>query len=65
MAQAAPIVKSFSSAAADTSTKKTWMSPAFVASHQHAPHKLNAPYTIERFRDGLLIDEAAAAAVAH
>jgi sarcosine oxidase subunit beta len=29
------------------------------------PHPLNAPFTIERFRDGLLIDEAAAAAVAH
>jgi sarcosine oxidase subunit beta len=29
------------------------------------PHTLNAPFTIERFRDGLLIDEAAAAAVAH
>ncbi|MBY8823413.1 sarcosine oxidase subunit beta family protein [Sphingomonas colocasiae] len=30
-----------------------------------APHALNAPFTIERFRDGYLIDEAAAAAVAH
>jgi sarcosine oxidase, subunit beta len=30
-----------------------------------APHPINAPFTIERFRDGLLIDEAAAAAVAH
>ena len=30
-----------------------------------APHRLNAPFTIERFRDGYLIDEAAAAAVAH
>jgi sarcosine oxidase, subunit beta len=29
------------------------------------PHPLNAPFTIERFRDGCLIDEAAAAAVAH
>ena len=29
------------------------------------PHAINAPFTIERFRDGLLIDEAAAAAVAH
>lgn len=29
------------------------------------PHKINAPFTIERFRDGFLIDEAAAAAVAH
>jgi len=29
------------------------------------PHPINAPFTIERFRDGLLIDEAAAAAVAH
>jgi len=29
------------------------------------PHKINAPFTIERFRDGYLIDEAAAAAVAH
>jgi sarcosine oxidase subunit beta len=29
------------------------------------PHPINAPFTIERFRDGNLIDEAAAAAVAH
>ena len=29
------------------------------------PHPLNAPFTLERFRTGRLIDEAAAAAVAH
>ncbi|MCG7504827.1 sarcosine oxidase subunit beta [Mesorhizobium retamae] len=29
------------------------------------PHAINAPFTIERFRSGRLIDEAAAAAVAH
>jgi len=29
------------------------------------PHPINAPFTLERFRDGKLIDEAAAAAVAH
>ena len=29
------------------------------------PHPINAPYTMERFRNGRLIDEAAAAAVAH
>ena len=29
------------------------------------PHPVNAPFTIERFREGRLIDEAAAAAVAH
>jgi sarcosine oxidase subunit beta len=29
------------------------------------PHPINAPFTIERFRDGRMIDEAAAAAVAH
>jgi sarcosine oxidase, subunit beta len=29
------------------------------------PHPINAAFTIERFRDGYLIDEAAAAAVAH
>jgi sarcosine oxidase subunit beta len=29
------------------------------------PHPINAPFTIQRFRDGHLIDEAAAAAVAH
>ncbi len=29
------------------------------------PHSINAPFNIERFRDGFLIDEAAAAAVAH
>jgi sarcosine oxidase subunit beta len=30
-----------------------------------APHALNAPFTLDRFRTGRLIDEAAAAAVAH
>ena len=29
------------------------------------PHAINAPFTMERFRDGTMIDEAAAAAVAH
>ena len=29
------------------------------------PHPIAAPFTIERFREGFLIDEAAAAAVAH
>lgn len=29
------------------------------------PHPINAPFTIERFREGVMIDEAAAAAVAH
>ncbi len=29
------------------------------------PHPINAPYTLERFKGGRLIDEAAAAAVAH
>jgi sarcosine oxidase subunit beta len=29
------------------------------------PHKINAPYNLDRFRNGRLIDEAAAAAVAH
>ncbi len=29
------------------------------------PHPINAPFSIERFREGVLIDEAAAAAVAH
>lgn len=29
------------------------------------PHSINAPFTLERFRTGRLIDEAAAAAVAH
>lgn len=29
------------------------------------PHKINAPFNIERFATGLLVDEAAAAAVAH
>jgi sarcosine oxidase subunit beta len=32
---------------------------------RNEPHPLNAPFTLERFRDGNLIDEAAAAAVAH
>lgn len=30
-----------------------------------APHPINAPFTLERFQTGRLIDEAAAAAVAH
>jgi sarcosine oxidase, subunit beta len=29
------------------------------------PHSINAPYNLDRFRNGRLIDEAAAAAVAH
>lgn len=29
------------------------------------PHKINAPFSLERFAEGALIDEAAAAAVAH
>ncbi|MET4608375.1 sarcosine oxidase subunit beta [Bradyrhizobium sp. JR4.1] len=32
---------------------------------KNEPHPFNAPFTLERFRDGFLIDEAAAAAVAH
>ena len=32
---------------------------------KNEPHRINAPFTLERFRDGHLIDEAAAAAVAH
>jgi sarcosine oxidase, subunit beta len=37
---------------------------AWTIAHDE-PHPINAPFTIERFRDGALIDEAAAAAVAH
>ena len=37
---------------------------AWTIAHEE-PHRINAPFTIERFRDGRLIDEAAAAAVAH
>jgi sarcosine oxidase, subunit beta len=37
---------------------------AWTIAHDQ-PHPINAPFTIERFRDGHLIDEAAAAAVAH
>ena len=29
------------------------------------PHHINAPFTLDRFRDGCLIDESAAAAVSH
>ena len=29
------------------------------------PHKINAPFNLERFSDGRLIDEHGAAAVAH
>jgi sarcosine oxidase subunit beta len=37
---------------------------AWTIAHDQ-PHPINAPFTLERFRDGYLIDEAAAAAVAH
>jgi sarcosine oxidase subunit beta len=37
---------------------------AWTIAHD-APHRLNAPFTLERFSEGALIDEAAAAAVAH
>jgi len=37
---------------------------AYTVAHD-APHAINAPFTMERFRDGTMIDEAAAAAVAH
>jgi len=37
---------------------------AWTIAHDE-PHPLNAAFTLERFRDGALIDEAAAAAVAH
>ncbi len=38
-------------------------SPWTIAKNE--PHPINAPFTLERFRSGRLIDEAAAAAVAH
>jgi sarcosine oxidase subunit beta len=37
---------------------------AWTMAHD-APHALNAPFNLERFAHGMLIDEAAAAAVAH
>ncbi len=37
---------------------------AWTMAHDE-PHPINAPFTMERFRDGRLINEAAAAAVAH
>ena len=37
---------------------------AYTMAHD-APHAINAPYNLNRFRTGRLIDEAAAAAVAH
>jgi sarcosine oxidase, subunit beta len=37
---------------------------AWTIAHDE-PHPINAPFNIERFREGRLIDEAAAAAVAH
>jgi sarcosine oxidase subunit beta len=37
---------------------------AYTMAHD-APHPINAPYNLDRFRSGRLIDEAAAAAVAH
>jgi len=41
---------------------------AHVFAHTMArdePHPINAPFTLDRFRTGAMIDEAAAAAVAH
>jgi sarcosine oxidase subunit beta len=41
---------------------------AFVFAHQVAtgePHPINAPFSLDRFRTGALVNEAAAAAVAH
>jgi sarcosine oxidase subunit beta len=32
---------------------------------RNEPHRLNAAFTLDRFRNGALINEAAAAAVAH
>ncbi len=37
---------------------------AWTVAHDE-PHPINAPFTLERFAQGLLIDEAAAAAVSH
>jgi sarcosine oxidase subunit beta len=37
---------------------------AYTIAHDE-PHPINAPFNMERFREGTLIDEAAAAAVAH
>ncbi len=37
---------------------------AWTMAHD-APHPINAPFALDRFRDGAMIDEAAAAAVAH
>jgi sarcosine oxidase, subunit beta len=37
---------------------------AWTIAHDE-PHPINAPFTLERFREGRLINEAAAAAVAH
>ena len=37
---------------------------AWTLAHDE-PHPINAPFTLERFREGHLFDEAAAAAVAH
>lgn len=37
---------------------------AYTMAHD-APHPINAPFNLDRFRNGRLIDEAAAAAVAH
>jgi sarcosine oxidase subunit beta len=37
---------------------------AWTIAHDR-PHPINAPFSLERFRDGATIDEAAAAAVAH
>jgi len=37
---------------------------AWTIAHDE-PHPINAPFTLERFREGRLIDETAAAAVAH
>ena len=57
-----------STAAGAPAASRRRRAPATCSPHtiaHDAPHPINAPFALDRFRTGRLIDEAAAAAVAH
>ena len=51
--------------AQETGKLLSWRKKEGEAIAKGEPHPINAPFTLDRFRSGRLIDEAAAAAVAH
>ena len=63
-----PVPKLYVNCGWGTGGFKATPGSAHVLAHTIArdePHRINAPFTLERFTTGRLIDEAAAAAVAH